>query len=159
MISRTIYNFKKFQELKDATIKCIQDTAPGKTPVSPVKGMEVTYLDTLIPEVSGTIFEELILSVPTKVCKIRIVKVNGNTVCQIPPETDPMIYVPIISHKNNGFLFPEEDYMRTLQATGNILWIDTTRNYTFINWGIDPVINLVMSIVDKDYIPALKIGH
>ena len=156
MISHTIHQFKKFQELKDATIKCVTDTASGEKTVSPIKGMEVTYLNDLIPEVSGTLFEELILSVPTEICKIRIVKVSGNTVCQIPPETDPMIYVPIISHKDSGFLFPEQDYMRTLQATGNILWIDTTQNYTFINWGIDPVINIVMNIVDKDYIPVLK---
>jgi hypothetical protein len=167
-------NFKKFEELKTATLEYIEEiekTYTGDRNQIPLQidprqddmwhsvswlkpGMMESDYNSILPRFKGSIFEELIDSMPTKVCRTRIMRLKDNTAYPIHSDGYPRIHVPIITHPECAFLFPDDDYMKTMLANGNVYWANVRKRHTFVNWGNQPRIHLLMSIVDKGYVPV-----
>ena len=169
-----IAHFKKFEELKIATLEYINEIEKtykkyqAQIPLQMDPSQEnawhaVSWLkpgaiesdyNVILPRFKGSIFEELIESMPTKVCRTRIMRLKDNEAYPIHKDSHPRIHVPIVTHSECAFLFPDDDYMKNMSANGNVYWADVTRSHTFINWGKQPRIHLLMSIIDKDYKPT-----
>jgi len=171
-----IAQFKKFEKLKEATLEYIEeiertykgdlvrlDRSQIPLQIDPRQNdmwhsaswlkpnmMESDY-STILPRFKESIFEELIESIPTKVCRARIMILKAGTAHQIHVDDYPRIHVPIITHSECAFLFPDDDYMKHMSANGNVYWANVTKRHTFVNWGNQPRIHLLMSIVDKNY--------
>ena len=171
---KVIAHFDKFQELKDTVLAYIEEVKKnyeGYRPQIPLQicpqsndiwdsanwlkpGMKESFYNTLLPKFEGSIIEEVIKAMPTEVCRTRIMRLKDQKT--YPVHIDPLhrIHIPIISHPDCAFLFPEDDYMKNMPANGDVYWVDVTRRHTFTNWGNSPRIHLLMSIVDKNYRPA-----
>ena len=167
-------NFKKFEELKAATLEYIEEiekTYIGYKSQIPLQvdprqndmwhsafwlkaGMIESDYNTILPRFKGSIFEELIDSMPTKVCRTRIMILKGKFTYPIHTDSHPRIHVPIITNTECAFLFPDDNYMKTMLANGDVYWANVRKRHTFVNWGDQPRVHLLMSIVNKDYLPA-----
>ena len=156
-----IAQFEKFEELKAATLEYVaeidkthsryQDQIPLQ--IDPWRenlwdsvgwakpGMIESDYNTILPRFKNSIFEDLIRSMPTPVCRVRIMRVRDKYPYPANSDKYPRIHVPIISTD-------------IAEANGDIYWIDAENGHRFVNSGQEPRIHLLMSIIDKDYKPT-----
>ena len=155
-----IAQFEKFNELKEAiigyvleierTYKQYQSQIPLQ--IDPWKdnmwdsvglskpGMIESDYNTILPRFKNSIIDELIMSMPTAVCRAKIMRVRDNSLYPVGTDKYARIHVPIISTD-------------TVEANGDIYWVDAKNCHKFINCGQEPRIHLMMSIVDNTYTP------
>lgn len=160
-----IAQFEKFEELKAATLEYIAEIErthkqyqsqlplqidPWRTNIWDSVGWSKTGMvesdySTILPRFKNSIFEELIMSMPTAVCRARIMRMRNDL---YPAHTDkyPRIHVPIISFPGNN--------NNAIEATGDIYWVDAENCHRFVNYGQHPRIHIMMSIVDNTYKPT-----
>jgi hypothetical protein len=126
----------------------------------PLNGAKETDFCEIRPNFKGTVIEKLILSIPTPVCRSRILRMNAHTFRQVKLGVAPEIYIPLISHIDSGFLFPNYDRIDTLETTGPtgikgpVYYVNTQEEHTLINWGNHEIPFIVMNMLDKNYIPV-----
>ena len=158
--SIAVIAFEKFEDLKAATLeyvaeierthKLYQSQIPLQ--IDPWKanmwdsvgwskpGMLESDYNTILPRFKNSIFEELIMSMPTPVCRTRIMRLRDNSLYPVGTDKYARIHVPIISTD-------------VVEANGDIYWVDAENGHRFVNSGQEPRIHLMMSIVDNTYTP------
>ena len=159
-----IAQFEKFKELQAATLeyvleikrthKLYQSQIPLQ--IDPWKsniwdsvglskpGMIESDYNTILPRFKNSIFEELIMSMPTTVCRAKIMRSKDNDLYPVGTDKYARIHVPIFSIPNGT---------DTIEANGDIYWVDAKNCHKFVNCGQEPRIHIMMSIVDNTYTP------
>jgi len=154
-----IAQFEKFKELQAATLEYVleiertykhyQSQIPLQ--IDPWKsnmwdsvgwskpGMLESDYNTILPRFKNSIFEELIMNMPTPVCRARIMRVR----VPYPVNADKYarIHIPILSTD-------------IAEANGDIYWASAENGHKFVNSGQEPRIHIMMSIIDKYYKPT-----
>ena len=118
------------------------------------EGVEETEYDQLLPELRGTVVEELLASIPTPICRFRVMRMMPKYTYVVHVDPGPRIHVPILSHDECGMLYPTIDYMKRMPANGDVYWMDPRLPHTFANWGNQGRIHLMGSLVDPCYEPS-----
>ena len=160
-----IAQFEKFEELKSATLEYVleierthkhyQSQIPLQ--IDPWRnniwdsvgfskpGMLETDYSTILPRFKNSIFEELIMSMPTPVCRARIMRMRDTGLYPTNADKYARIHIPIISMPTG---------LDTIEANGDIYWVDAKNCHKFVNSGQEPRIHIMMSIVDNTYKPT-----
>ena len=159
-----IAQFEKFEELQAATMRYISEIEQAHKQyqsqiplqVDPWKsnmwdsvgwskpGMLESDYNTILPRFKNSIFEELIMSMPTTVCRARIMRTRNNKLYPVNADKYARIHVPILS---------VIDGTDIIEANGDIYWVDAKNCHKFVNCGQEPRIHIMMSIVDNTYTP------
>ena len=114
--------------------------------------------NTIWEEVRGTVIEEVLNSLPVKVCRSRIMVLDeekGAYKYGYPLHTDSIgrFHIPILTNTKCGFLFPEQQFMKRLEADGTVYWADTKLRHTYVNWGGIRRIHVMCSTADRTWSP------
>lgn len=161
-IIKKIYNFKKFDLLKTEVFKIVDkldstqfalqinseennwDQSSGWLTIS-----DELKFNKIHPSIKGSVLEDYILSSPVKLFRTRIMILNpnGKSNFTIHKDPTPRLHLPILTNDQNIFLFPDDNYISRLEASGDIYWCDTTRMHTFINYSKETRIHIVSTII------------
>jgi hypothetical protein len=117
------------------------------------EGVKETDYSELLPELRGTVVEDLLSSMPTPLCRVRAMRLLPKYNYPVHVDPSPRIHVPIVTHEKCAMLYPAIEHMKQMPADGSIYWMDPRLPHTFVNWGNEPRIHLMGSLVDGDYDP------
>lgn len=156
-----IAQFEKFEELKAATLEYVAEIErthkhyQSQIPlqIDPWKadnwdsvgwskpGMLESDYNTILPRFKNSVFDELIMNMPTAVCRARIMRTRNNKLYPVNADKYARIHVPILVTNN------------ATEANGDIYWVDAKNCHEFVNCGQEPRIHIMMSIVNNTYTP------
>jgi hypothetical protein len=101
-------------------------------------------------EFEGTIFEEIYLSLPYRLGRLRFMVVPPRTCYSFHSDTETRIHLAIKTDVSNFFIVennPEECWRFHIPADGGIYEVDTRRRHTFLNTGEEPRVHLVGNVI------------
>ena len=95
----------------------------------------------------GTPLDDYLNWLGVNVYRTRIMMSRSKTCYSIHKDHTPRLHLPIVTNPQCNFLITEPELnMFHLPASGETVWVDTTKNHTFLNGSNENRLHLVMIV-------------
>jgi hypothetical protein len=97
----------------------------------------------------GTYIEEVYRSLPYKIGRFRLMRVQPRRCYSIHCDSSMRLHLPLITNPSALMLFPDDNKILHLPADGRIFLIDTTRRHSAMNGGLEDRYHLVGALHEE----------